>query len=264
MLMRNAPIPIHQPMTTPTQTVAIVQARMGSTRLPGKTLADVGGQSLLRLVLLRLMAARTLDTIVVATTAADEDDAIETEVSKLGLPCVRGHSWDVLARFRQAAHEYPGHLFVRVCADNPFVDPRQVDSLVRFERDGGYDLAYNHRPECGLPDGVGAEVVTDAVLDRLDTVAVAQDHREHVTLYAYDHPDEFRLGALVSANVAGAGYRLDVDYPEDLEFVRALYAALPGRSAPLWSTRTLVRILDKHPDLPSLRRQRIVATATLA
>ena len=239
------------------QAIAIVQARMGSTRLPGKSLAQLCGRSLLGLLLTRLQACRELDGIVVATTTGREDDAIEAEAYGMGLPCLRGPEEDVLARFALASRQHPAQLMVRVCADNPLTDPEQVDRLVRFAHRGGFDLAYNHRPECGIPDGVGAETLTLSTLEKLDRLAIKPEYREHVTLYVYDNRQEFHVGRLdATGGWARPEYRLDVDYPEDLEFVRELCQRLSCESAPLWTTAEIIATLDQHPELLRLRRSR--------
>ena len=244
----------------PLTAVAIVQARMGSTRFPGKCLAAIDEWSLLGLLLARLTEARELDDVVVATGDGPSDDAIEIAAASAGMPCVRGPEDDVLARYALAAARHPSDLVVRVCADNPLTDPLQVDALVRFARDGGYDLAYNHRVESGLPDGVGAEAMTAATLRRLDELAIAPPHREHVTLYAYENPEAFRIARLDSTdNPVSSTWRLDVDYPEDLEFIRALSRLLPEESAPLWTTEEIVAALEQHPELSRLRRQGVAA-----
>jgi spore coat polysaccharide biosynthesis protein SpsF len=242
-------------------TIAIVQARMGSTRYPGKCLAEIDEWSLLGLLLARLTEARELVDVVVATSDNENDDAIETEAAMAGISCVRGPEDDVLARYALVSEGHPADLVVRICADNPLIDPDQVDALVRFAREGGYDLAYNHRPECGLPDGVGAEAITSATLQRLDDLATAPSQREHVTLYAYENPDAFRIARLDATNdPAVSPWQLDVDYPEDLGFIRALYGLLPEERSPLWTTAEIVATLEQHPELSGLRRQRETAS----
>jgi len=242
--------------TRPLTAVAVVQARMGSTRFPGKSLAEVEDWTVLGLLLARLTEARELDEVVVATSGRASDDAIEVAAAIAGFPTVRGPRDDVLTRYTLAAASHPSDLVVRICADNPLTDPLQVDALVQFARDGGYDLAHNNVAECGLPDGVGAEVMTADALRRLDNQAISLPHREHVTLFAYDNPDAFRLGRLdTTDDQVSSPWRLDVDYPEDLEFIRALYRLLPEGRAPFWSTAEIVAVLEEHPDLARLRRQ---------
>ncbi len=245
----------------PLTAIAIVQARMGSTRYPGKCLAEIDDWSLLGLLLARLTEARELVDVVVATSDSEDDDAIETEAAMAGVSSVRGPEDDVLARYVLARERHPSDLVVRVCADNPLIDPDQVDALIRFAREGGYDLAYNHSPDCGLPDGVGAEAMTSATLRRLDDLAIAPSHREHVTLYAYQNPDAFRVARLdATDDPVSSPWRLDVDYPEDLGFIRALYRLLPEERSPLWTTAEIVATLEEHPELSGLRRQRVAAS----
>ena len=239
------------------QAIAIVQARMGSARLPGKSLAPVFGQTMLGLLLTRLQACHELDGIVVATTTGHDDDAIEAEAHRMGVPCVHGPTEDVLQRFALASLQHPAQLYVRICADNPLTDPEQIDHLVRFAHRGGFELAYNHRPECGLPDGVGAEALTLSTLDKLNRLATVPEHRERVTLYVYDNPQEFHVGRLdAPEGRARSKSRVDVDYPKDLEFVRELCQRLPRQSAPLWTTAEVIATLELHPEVLRLRHSR--------
>ena len=242
------------------ETVAIVQARMGSTRFPGKSMALLYGRPLLAFLLERLKGAHQLSSIIVATTLDPKDDLIADQAKRMDVPCVRGPEEDVLGRFLLTSSQHPSHFVVRVCADNPLTDPVEVDNLVQFVRGGEYDYAYNNRVACGLPDGVGAEAVPREMLTYLDKIASTPKYREHVLLYLYEHSAEFRVGyPETPGRLRRPEFRLDVDYPDDLEFLSSLCDHLPREKAPLWSTAEVIAAIDQHPEVLRLRKDRSVA-----
>ncbi len=202
------------------KTVAIVQARMGSTRFPGKMLARLGGIPLLEWVLSRLARANTLDQIVLATSHSENDNALADLAVRLGVQVYRGSESDVLARFVGAATLSNAVNVVRICADNPFIDPDEVDRLVNFFAQQQCDYACNHQDRLGsgYADGFGAEIFTAGTLKKIATMTKEPRHREHATLYLWDHPKEFNLAAIQApAGLSFPELRFDVDTPEDLQ-----------------------------------------------
>src|SRR5262249_12160461 len=171
------------------RTVAIVQARMGSSRLPGKVLQDLGGEPMLARVLSRLGRSRTLDEVVVATTTEPADDILERFCQERGRPCFRGSEHDVLDRYYKAATAERAAVVVRITSDCPLIEPAIVDRVVAEfqERQPGIDYASNVLPRRTYPRGLDTEVMSFAALDR----AWHEDHvpasREHVTPYIYRH-----------------------------------------------------------------------------
>lgn len=225
--------------------LAFVQARMGSSRLPGKSLMELWkGRSVLEVLLRRLAKSKSLDGIVVATSDAPGDAAIEALCRKMKVPCFRGDEKDVLGRFAAAARTHPARWIVRVCADNPLTDPKEVDRLVSFCRDKGLGYAYNNRPECALADGLGAEVMTAACLERLAREALSAEEREHVTYRAFKDLKDFSGARCAgSPGLDRPGVSLDVDHPADLEFLRALCARLDQRRGPHWTGAEILAAL---------------------
>lgn len=216
--------------------VAIVQARMGSTRLPGKSLLPLWrDMPLLELVLRRVAATRPVDQVVLATSDSPADDELAALAARVGVPVFRGSEADVLGRFEGALDAYPAEAVVRVCADNPWVDPEHLSRLVGFFADSA-DCAYAHSntEASGLADGFGAEVVTADALRAAAAEATEQRDREHVTLWVARQPDRFPAAALPPPERAMPWVKLDVDTREDYERMRALAAALPDDVAPLW------------------------------
>ena len=230
---------------------------MGSTRLPGKNLADVCGRPMLGMLLERLLRARSLDRTVLALPDGAANDPLESLGERLGVACVRGSETDVLGRFVLAMDAFPSAAVVRITADNPFTDAEQVDALVRFFTAHPLDYAQNLRPSSGYPDGVGAEIVASDALRQAARGTDDPADREHVTLYVAQHPELFRADVLRAPHAfRRPDLRLDVDYPADLVFAQRLCAALPTEGAPHWSTREIIQALDLHPELLTLRESR--------
>jgi spore coat polysaccharide biosynthesis protein SpsF (cytidylyltransferase family) len=211
----------------PVVPVAIVQARMPSTRLPGKSLADIHGQPALALLVGRLGRAETLDGIVVATSTDVEDDPVDEVARGLGCEVHRGPRDDVLTRYVEAAAGRPGP-FVRITADCPLTDPGVVDQVVRlYGRSADVVYASNIEPR-SFPVGLDTEVVSRAALLRAGDEARDPDDREHVTLLIRRSPGRYpRVNLTREPDLSHL--RWTVDHPQDLEFVRRLVERLGGR-----------------------------------
>jgi spore coat polysaccharide biosynthesis protein SpsF (cytidylyltransferase family) len=196
----------------------ILQARLGSHRLPGKVLARIGTRTLLEHAILRL--ATTELPIIVATTERKEDDQIEREAERLGVKVFRGETDNVLGRFIAAARANEVATVIRATADNPFVDAEGPSrALALFNR-----VTADHVIECGLPLGTAVEVVTLEALERADTLIADPYDREHVTSFI-KRDSRFRaLRVVAPGDVRRPGLRLTVDTQEDLDFVRAVLA----------------------------------------
>jgi aminopeptidase-like protein/spore coat polysaccharide biosynthesis protein SpsF (cytidylyltransferase family) len=208
--------------------VAIIQARMGSNRFPGKMLARLGGIPLLEWVVRRLLRATTLAQVVLATSDGAADDALAELATSLGVAVFRGSEADVLGRFVGAARMAGADNIVRICADNPFIDPAEVDRLVRHFANYPCDYSCNHQDRLGsaYADGFGAEILSAALLEKIAADATEPRHREHATLYLWDHASEYKLSALPApAGLAFPELRFDVDAPSDLANLEALASA---------------------------------------
>jgi spore coat polysaccharide biosynthesis protein SpsF len=228
--------------------VGVVQARMGSTRLPGKVLESIGDRTMLAWVVRRLQHAIELDRVVVATTSNTCDDAIAAECHALNVAVFRGSEHDVLARYQTAAHGSGAGAVVRVTADCPLIDAAVVDRVVRTFLRSAADYASNTLVRT-YPRGLDVEVFTTAALDRAAREARAPEEREHVTPYFYRHPELFKL-ASVESTVDLSGYRWTVDTKEDLQLARAIYARLPeGETSDL---QHVLRVLAREPSLTAI------------
>jgi len=212
------------------RTVAIVQARMNSTRLPGKVIMHVAGRPLLAYVVERISKARMLDAILVATTTNERDNVIIEECERLGVSNFRGSELDVLHRYVSAATACEAGIIVRVTADNPFTDPESIDRVVKAVADEGADYAI----ESNLPVGITAEALTRKGLTLIDSAANTPAWREHVTLYAKENPQALRCALLPARPECNRpDLSFTVDTLEQYLYVRTIAAELPSAHFPL-------------------------------
>ena len=229
---------------------AIIQARMGSTRLPGKVLEDIGGKSMLARVVRRTQQARLVNNVIVATTVKPADDAIVNECVQLNVPVFRGGEQDVLDRYYQAAGAHHAEAIVRITSDCPLVDPDVIDRVVNAFLDARPDYASNTL-ERTYPRGLDTEVIASNALERAWRQATEPYQRVHVTPYLYENPDLFRLLSVTNSQ-ENSNCRWTVDTPEDLIFVRQVYARLGDDDCLSW--RDILTMLEQEPDLVDLNR----------
>ena len=232
--------------------VAIVQARLSSTRLPGKVLALLEGLEILGHVLERLAVCRNIDQIVVATTVNPADDRIADYLEKkfTRISCFRGEEEDVLDRYRMAARALQAHTVVRVTSDSPLIDPAVVDAVAAIHAAGGYDYASNSLAPT-LPDGLDVECFSMAALERAWQEATRAEEREHVTPYLRMHPERFRLANLCwPRNLSDLCWAVDV--PADLDFMRALAEFLDLRDPHNYGLERVLAVLAAHPEVVAL------------
>lgn len=206
--------------------VAVLQARMSSSRLPGKVMRPILDRPMIGLQLERIRRAKELDRIVVATSDQRGDDPVAEYAASEGVEVHRGSLDDVLDRFQTAAARFDAKHVVRLTADCPLADWQVIDDCVRLHKTGGADYTSNivvgHR---SYPDGLDVEVMTRAALEAAWREAAPGPQREHVTPYIIAHPDRFRQAHLVQTpNLEHV--RWTVDTAEDFDFVRACYEAL--------------------------------------
>lgn len=230
--------------------VAIIQARLNSSRLPGKVLLDIGGQTMLERVVERVRRATLVDQVVVATSDNRSDDAIVAACAAIDVDVVRGSEHDVLDRFRHAARVYDADVCIRVSADSPFVDPEICDEVIEA-------LASSHPPadyasnkiRPSFPLGLDVEAFTTAALERAWDWASEEYERAHVTIHIYRRPDYFRL-VEVNSDVDLHDWRWTVDTPEDLEFARVMIDRLGGGNDFSW--KDAVALVLREPSLADI------------
>lgn len=212
--------------------VGIVQARMNSSRLPGKMGFLLRGYPLLYWVLTRAANSRLMDCLVLATTNCACDDQLVGIAHECHTTSFRGDEDDVLERFVEAGRKKRADYIVRICGDNPLIAPEEIDRLIKTyitALDDGADsqrlYCFNHVPELNnsYPDGLGAEMFSMDMLEALATVAKEKNHREHVNEYIWDHKEQFDIRTVCAPDaVAGPSIKLDVDTEEDYEKIRCL------------------------------------------
>jgi spore coat polysaccharide biosynthesis protein SpsF (cytidylyltransferase family) len=229
-------------------TVAIIQARMTSSRLPGKVLMDIAGQPALTRMITRLRSARRIDQIVVATTTNATDDPIVSLSAELGIQVWRGDEMDVLGRYAGAAVNFNADPVVRLTSDCPMIDPEIVDAAIKMFESGDWDYVSNgiHRT---YPDGLDVEVFSRAALNTAAEEAHHPFCREHVTPYIHGgKPDiphgEFRIGKLIF-DADFAHVRWTLDNADDLDRIQRLIALLPEG----YSWMEALAVATKTPDL---------------
>lgn len=230
--------------------VAIVQARTGSTRLPGKVLHDLGGRSMLARVIRRTRRAQCLDDVVIATTSSKQDDPVVAEARRLGVPWYRGSEHDVLDRYFLAAEAVRADLVVRVTSDCPMIEPALIDRVVEAFLAERPNYASNFQ-ERTYPRGLDNEVVSFNDLARAWCEAERPYQRVHVTPYFYENPDLFRLLAVKHSSDLSQ-HRWTVDTSDDLQFVRAVFERFGNNDGFTW--QEVLQLLKTEPELSAINR----------
>lgn len=231
------------------RTVAIVQARMGSTRLPGKVMQDVCGDTMLARGIQRLRSATSLAHVVIATTTNPEDDVIVREASRLGVQVHRGSANDVLDRYVGAARASGADAVVRVTSDCPMIDPAIVDRVVAL-LSGSIDYASNTHDVQTFPRGLDCEVFHRDTLERMGRMATSRAAREHVTVFVREQPALFRTDQLIAAT-DDSDLRWTVDTDADLALVRTLFHRFSLATRAI-DYREIVRAVRAEPALQTI------------
>lgn len=231
----------------------IVQARMGSTRLPGKTLMEISGKPVLWYVVERLKKCKKIGSIAVATSTNAKDNAIEEFCRENGIKCCRGSEQDVLARFFDCAKKHGFGIVVRVTADCPLIDPKTVDLVVESLLKGNCDYAGNTSLRT-FPRGLDVEAFSFKALERVFFEAKGQPEREHVTPYIYLHREIFKVKDVESPKLLHRpDIRLCIDTKEDFELVESIFLHFKD---PLVKVEKAIKWIDGNPSAAVLNRER--------
>ena len=228
-------------------TLLCIQARMGSSRLPGKVLLEIKQQSILSLELSRVTKARLVDKICVITSILDEDDEIEKECQEQGISCFRGSPNDLLDRHYQCSLKYDADIILKIPSDCPFMDPFLIDYAISSFKSQSIDYLSNYHPPT-FPDGMDIEVFSFQSLQRAWQQATRDHEREHTTPFIWDNPDKFKLSNF--RNPYGnmfMTHRWCLDYPADYEFFVEIFNRLPDLHA------SFLEILNTYEDNPELQ-----------
>jgi spore coat polysaccharide biosynthesis protein SpsF len=230
--------------------LAILQARMTSSRLPGKVMAPVLGEPMIGRQIERIRRAKLIDKLVVATSTDPSDDALAAYVTSLGVEVFRGSLDDVLDRFCKVLQGFwDVGAVVRLTADCPLTDPELIDKVIAHHLETGADYTSNTLRTRTYPHGLDVEVMKVEALDEAGARAKDPYEWEHVTPYIYRRPDQFRLAG-VARHDSQANLRWTVDVPSDLEFVRGVYAAL-YRTKPAFTSQDILRLPVNSAPIPA-------------
>lgn len=235
------------------KTVAIIQARMGSTRLPGKILKDLLGKTILQHVVERIQQVNNIDQIVVATTTLEQDDAVVHEMLKLGIKCFRGSENDVLERYYLAAKENKADIVVRITSDCPLIDSKVTNDVIRFFKEQKYDIVTNACSDLSqrtYPRGLDTEVFTFNELEKAYQYADRQYQREHVTPYIYENSSRIYY---YKNKFDYSQHRWTLDTEEDFILIKEIYTQLYKGKHDFYLL-DIINLLNQYPDLIKINR----------
>ncbi len=237
------------------KTLVIVQARIGSTRLPGKVLLPLAGEPLLLRLLQRVQTASVPFELIVATSVLTEDQQIRDASRKAGVRCYSGHPTDLLDRHYQSAATEQPDLVVKIPSDCPLIDPGVIDRVLSHANQfaGSFDFVSNLHPP-SYPDGNDVEVMPMDILETAWREAKKPYEREHTTPFIWDNPTRFRIRNVqweTGLDYSGS-HRWTIDYPEDYRLIKAVYDELWSASRPVFSLDEILHLLKQRPDLMSL------------
>jgi len=230
--------------------IGIVQARMTSTRLPGKILKEVLGKQLLQYEIERLQRITSLDGLVVATTTNGDDDPVVELCDRLCIATYRGSELDVLSRFCEAAERFQADAVVRFTADCPLIDPQISNSVIRYYLEHLGEVDYCSVDVSTYPRGLDTEVCSFEALREADREGKTEREREHVTFFIWSRPGRYKQWRKRSDN-DWTKYRLTVDTPEDFALIREVIERLYPEN-PDFSIDDVIKLLEKNPELPKI------------
>lgn len=229
------------------KTTAIIQARLSSTRLPGKVLLDLAGSPLLTRVYERVLRAHSLEQVVLALPETASNDALAEFCFKAGMPFLRGSESDVLDRFYSTAKSFSADPIVRITADCPLIDADVIDKVVSDFMSGGADYVSNTLKPT-FPDGLDTEVFSFYSLEQAHKEACLSSEREHVTPYIWKHPELFRMRNVPNDSDLSK-LRWTIDEPRDFEFVGAIYREFSNR---YFDMREVLQLMNRRPELATV------------
>jgi len=229
----------------------IIQARMGSTRLPGKVMELLDGKNpSLYYTINQLKNSLNVDKIIVATTKLNEDDIIEKISKNNKINCFRGNSENVLERFYECAKKFQLETIVRITADCPLIDPKIVDSFIEIFNSGEYDYVHNMEPRT-FPDGLDAEVFSFKILEEAYKNAKLPSEKEHVTPYFRNNKDKFRIKNVINKKNMSS-YRWTLDYQEDLDLIRNIIKEIKNRPILM---NDIISLFNKKPNIFEINKK---------
>ncbi|MDD5433505.1 MAG: glycosyltransferase family protein [Candidatus Pacebacteria bacterium] len=231
----------------------IIQARMGSTRLPGKMAKKILGKTILEHVIFRLQKIKNPAKIILATTISKKDNILESIAKKNKIKVFRGSEEDVLDRYYQAAKQFDIDPIVRITADCPVLDWQVCDEVINFYLENQFDYVSNVRPPT-FPDGLDVEVFSFAALEKSWQAAKLKSEREHVVPYIVNHPEIFKIGNLVRNGNDLSDLRLTLDEKDDLILLKKIYSALYKKNN-YFTLNDILKLFQKNPELLKINQK---------
>ena len=244
-------------MNKPIKIVTIIQARIGSSRLPGKVMMPVAGKPLLLRMYERVAAANYIDTIIIATTEEDDDDPIESLCKENGIKYYRGNSTDLLDRHYKAALPFNPDAVVKIPSDCPLIDPDIIDKVLKYYIDNKniFDFVSNLHP-ASYPDGNDVEIFSASALKDAWLNAKKELEREHTTPYFWENQDKFDVGNVQweSGKDYSMSHRFTIDYEHDYEFIKRVYEELYTEEK-IFSLQEILNLLDEKPEIKNINEK---------
>lgn len=236
--------------------VASIEARMGSSRLPGKSLKKILGKPMLELMIERVKECKEIDDIVVATSSNKKDDTIEDLALKLNINCFRGSEDDVLDRVLNAVKSVNGDIILELWGDCPLIDPRILDLLIQFYKKNNVDCAGTVLPNFKkeFPLGISALIFSTKILDEVNKITKNPEDRENVSNYIYEHPNKYNILPLpCPSEMNFPDLRLVVDEENDFQLIKIIFEKLYPKN-PHFLTHDVIEFLNQNPQLKKLNK----------
>lgn len=230
---------------------AIIQARMGSSRLPGKVLIEFSGNTLLGHIIERIVFSKSISKVVIATTTNPADNEIVKWADHRKIACFRGSETDVLNRYYEAARAFQATAIARITSDDPFKDPKVIDDVCAMWREQSLDFAYNNKPPT-FAEGLDTEIFSFDAISKANRDAVDPFEREHVTQHFYRNPSKFRQNNLASP-LDYSHLRWTIDTAQDMAMAQEVYKNLykPGK---IFLAKDILELLDKKPEIARMNQ----------
>lgn len=227
---------------------AIIQARMSSTRLPEKIMLKACDKTMLEHMVYRISHSKKIDKILIATTTNPKDDVIQNFCIEKKIDYFRGSENDVLSRYKHACDYVNADIVVRICSDEPLIDPKVIDDVISVYQKNDYDYVNNLVPfPRTYPDGMSVEVFSSAILNESFLEAKKPSEREHVTFFMWKQPERYKIYKLDYKKDLSK-FRLNLDYQEDYQLIKSVFERLYKKN-PLFSMEDITNWLKKHPDV---------------
>ena len=236
--------------------ITVIQARMSSTRLPGKVMLPLLGKPLLIRMIERVNSAKLVGDVIVATSTNPDDDEIEKLCVQNNLICSRGHLTDLLDRHYQAAKQFNAEAVVKIPSDCPLIDPKVIDKVIEhYINSDEFDFVSNLHPAT-YPDGNDVEIFSFESLECAWKDATKDYEREHTTPFIWEHQDVFSVGNVTweTGYDYSSTHRWTIDFPEDYEFIRKVYDELYSNN-PVFSLNDILTLLKQKPEIAEINQQ---------